>query len=192
MITLLVASAIAAGLTGAGVGYGVMRLRARSRARAQAAPAPSPPARTRSAGLSPGDVVAYEGEDWVLERGSELVDGAFLRVFEALSAEPRYVLQLDAEAERLVLARPYAELPEGRVADLVTVGVRSLELVARGAAEARDVAEALGLVSGRCAFTILADRAGRTLVVIEPASGARLALLGDRLDPRRVDVLLGG
>lgn len=132
------------------------------------------------------------GSELALDRASELDDGGVLRVLETIAAEPRYLVQLDPAAERVVLAAPYAELPEGRVADVVVLEGRTLTLARRGEAAARPVAaDRDGLLSGRVRFTILADRGGRHLVVLEPDSAPRLVLAGDLLDRRLIDVLPG-
>lgn len=153
---------------------------------------PAPP-RPRGPGLHPGDVLMLAGGELALERASELEDGALVRVLQAIASEPRFVVQLDGLGEHLVIATPYPSLPEGRVADEVAIGTRSLCLVRRGEAVARPVLEDReGLFSGRCRFTILADRAGKHLVVIEPEGAARLCLLGDLADRRLIDLLPGG
>ncbi len=186
IVEAVVLGAAALGLSAIAARWGWKR-RARGSAQAEQAAARSP----RPAGLAPGDVLSYDGVDLVLERGSELVDGARIRVLVALSVEPRYAVQLDDAGERVVLASPYDALPMGRVADVVEVGARSLSLVCRGDAAAADVVVDRGLLRGRVRFTMLADRAGRHLVVLEPDEGERLALLGDLVDPRRLDVLPG-
>lgn len=133
------------------------------------------------------------GGELALERGSELEDGSVVRVLQAITAEPTFVVQLDALGERLVIATPYPSLPEGRVADEVAIGTRSLSLVRRGEAVARPVLDDReGVFTGRCRFTILADRAGKHLIVIEPEAGARLCLLGELADRRLIDLLPGG
>ncbi len=166
---------------------------ARRAARARAAHPPPPARIIRGPGLHPGDVVMISGGELALERASELDDGGLLRVLETIAAEPRYVVQLDPAGERLVLARPYRDLPEGRVADVVELEGRMLTLARRGEAAARPVLpDREGLLTGRVRFTILADRGGRHLVVLEQEPGTRLVLTGDLLDRRLIDVLPGG
>jgi hypothetical protein len=161
-------------------------------AAARRAPEPTTP-RPRGPGLHPGDVLMLAGSELALERASEIEDGSVVRVLEAISQDPRFVVQLDAVGDRLVIATPYPRLPEGRVADVVAVESRSLSLVRRGEAVARPVLEGREpLFSGRCRFTVLADRAGKHLVVIEPEGGERLCLLGDLADRRLIDLLPGG
>lgn len=160
-----------------------------ARERAAERPAHAP---VRGPGLHPGDVVMIAGSELALDRSSELDDGGVLRVLETIAAEPRYLVQLDPAAERVVLATPYAELPEGRVADVVVLEGRTLTLARRGEAAARPVsADREGLLTGRVRFTVLADRGGRHLVVLEPDSAPRLVLTGDLLDRRLIDVLPG-
>jgi hypothetical protein len=164
----------------------------RSAAAARLAPKPAP-LRPRGPGLHPGDVLIMAGSEVALDRASDLEDGALVRVLEAISAEPRFVIQLDAVGDRIVIATPYARLPAGRVADVVAVESRSLSLVRRGEAVARPVVgDREPLFTGRCRFTVLADRAGKHLVVIDPEAAERLCLLGDLADRRLIDLLPGG
>lgn len=189
---MIVELAIGAALIGASSAIArTIWARRNTAAAARRAPAPGP--QPRGAGLHPGDVLMLAGAELALERASELEDGTLVRVLSAIASEPRFVVQLDAAGERLVLATPYPSLPEGRVADEVAVGGRSLSLVRRGEAVARRVLdEHEAVFTGRCRFAILADRAGKHLVVIEPEGGERLCLLGDLADRRLVDVLPGG
>lgn len=189
---MIVELALGAALIGAG-GAIARTIWARRNAAAAARRAPPEAPRPRGPGLHPGDVLMLAGSELALERASELEDGVLVRVLEAISREPRFVVQLDAAGERLVIAAPYARLPEGRVADVVAIESRSLSLVCRGEAVARPVlADREPLFSGRCRFTVLADRAGRHLVVVEPDGAERLCLLGDLADRRLIDLLPGG
>jgi hypothetical protein len=186
---------LALGAAIVGAGSAIARLLYQRRA-AAARPLPPPvsdrPAR-RGPGLHPGDVLMHDGVEHALERASELDDGTLVRVLQVIATSPRFVVQLDALGDRLVVATPYEALPEGRVADVVAIGVRSLSLVRRGEASARAVLDGHeGLFTGRCRFVVLADRGGKHLVVIEPEGGARLSLVGDLVDRRRIDVLPGG
>jgi len=163
-----------------------------ARARATAEAPPAAPI-VRGPGLHPGDVVMISGGELALERASELDDGGILRVLETIAAEPRYLVQLDPAGERIVLAKPYLDLPEGRVADVVEIEGRVLTLARRGEATSRPVLpDREGLLAGRVRFTVLADRGGRHLVVLDQEPGTRLALTGDLLDRRLIDVLPGG
>ena len=188
--------AVGAAILGAGsaIARALWTRRAATAAKALPPPPPPPsPPRPRGPGLHPGDVLMHDGLEHALERASELEDGTLVRVLEVISTPPRFVVQLDHAGERILLATSYDELPEGRVADVVALGVRSLQLVRRGEAAARPVLDDHGvLFTGRCRFTVLADRAGRHLVVVEPEGGARLCLVGDLVDRRRIDVLPGG
>jgi hypothetical protein len=185
--------AVGAALVTAGSAVARVLWSRRGRARRVAPPPQPAPAKKRGAGLYPGDVLMLAGAEHALDRATELDDGGLLRVLETIGAQPRYVVQLDALGEHLVLAEPYAELPEGRVADVVPLGVRALQLVRRGEALAQPVLDDHEpLVRGRCRFTVLADRGGKHLVVLEPEAGPRLCLVGDVLDRRLLDVLPGG
>ena len=191
MIEILLGAALVG--ASSAISRAVWLRRAARMAKANAAAAAEPPrGRSRSPGLHPGDVLMLAGSEVALERASELDDGGILRVLESIAAEPRYVIQLDVVGDRLVLAVPYTGLSEGRVADVVEVGGRPLTLLRRGEAAAHPVdADRDGLWSGRVRFAVLADRGGKHLVVLDPEGGPRIALAGDLLDRRLVDVLPG-
>lgn len=164
----------------------------------QSTPARASASGSSRRGLVPGDVVSIHGEDHVLERASEL--GSGMRIFETLGARPRFLVQLDEHATKLVLADRYDGLPEGRVADEVSVGGRTLRLLRREQTSAQAVhSERPASLTGPVECVLLADRAGRYLVVVEPSPntdtamprGYRLVLLGDVLDPRQVELLPG-
>jgi hypothetical protein len=189
---VIVELAIGAALIGASSAIARTIWARRNAAAATRRAATPPPPRARGPGLYPGDVLMLAGSELALERASEIEDGTLVRVLEAISREPRFVVQLDAVGDRLVIATPYPRLPEGRVADVVAVESRSLTLVRRGEAVARPVLDDREpLFSGRCRFTVLADRAGKHLIVIEPDGGERLCLLGDLADRRLIDLLPG-
>lgn len=185
--------ALGAAVLGAGSAFARWAWTRRAKPTALPAPTPAPTApRPREGGLYPGDVLLYANTELALERGTELRDGVVLRVLEVIAAEPRFVVQLDASGEQLVVATPYEGLPQGRVADQVALGVRSLGLIRRGEALAETLGEVDGPFAGRCRFTVLADRGGRHLVVIEPDAGTRLCLVGDLVDRRLLEVLASG
>ncbi|GAB4203005.1 MAG: hypothetical protein OHK0013_16780 [Sandaracinaceae bacterium] len=192
---------IAVGVAAAAVTTVVARvLWARRNRAAEATPAPAAAAApVRGPGLHPGDVLSGLGQELVLEAGSELDDGGFvLRVLEVVSTRPRHIVQLDVEGEVLVLAEPTTDVPAGRVADVMEVGGRVLGLVRRGHAVARPVRAdrpparwpSGAALSGGVEIVVLADRAGRSLIVLD-AGPERLALRGDRLDRRQLDLLPG-
>jgi hypothetical protein len=140
------------------------------------------------------------GREHVLEAGSELDDGGLvLRALDVLAVRRQSVLQLDAAGEVLVLAEPTEDVPQGRVADSIAQDGRILSLVRRGRAMARAIlpdrppaAWPSGApLTGPVEYVVLADRAGRHLVVLQ-AGDERLALRGDRLDRRQLDILPGG
>jgi hypothetical protein len=72
------------------------------------------------------------------------------------------------------------------------IGGRTLVLERRGTAQAHAKGEGVGAIDAASApYVVLGERGGRALVVIDLPSG-RLALLGERVDPRVVDKLGGG
>ncbi len=185
--------ALGAAIVGAGGALARFVLARRAASAAKALPPLKPAPRPRGPGLHPGDVLMQDGVEHALERASELEDGTLVRVLEVIATSPRFVVQLDMLGEQLVIATPYVELPQGRVADVVAIGARSLQLVRRGEASARTVLDDHeALFSGRCRFTVLSDRGGKHLIVVEPEGGSRLCLVGDLVDRRRIDVLPGG
>jgi hypothetical protein len=198
-VLIEVAVGVAAAAAAAAVARGLWARRART-------PAPGTPvveapnaSAARGPGLAPGDVLTGLGQEQVLEMGSELDDGGLvLRVLDVLSARRQHVLQLDVAGEALVLAEPTEAVPAGRVADTVELEGRILGLVRRGRATARPIRSdrppsawpSGAPLTGEVAYVILADRGGRHLVVLE-AGTERLALRGDRLDRRQLDILPG-
>jgi hypothetical protein len=189
---VIVELAIAAGVASVA---SALAARAWMSRRRPAAPSPAPPPATaaRGPGLYPGDVLSMSGEEAVLEQGSELDDGGFvLRIFELISVRPRFLVQLDLAGEALVIAEPTGAVPEGRVADAVELEGRTLGLVRRGKANARAVVAGSPTPwSGELAYVVLGDRGGRRLVVLDAPGQPRLALSGDLLDRRMVDLLPG-
>jgi hypothetical protein len=148
-------------------------------------------ARKPKAGLSSGDVIAIPGEELVLD-GSLVLDegGPVLTAFALLAAErDRWLVQLDSDGNDLALVKETSEL-SGEIPAMLPLGGRTLALEKRGVAIARTAGAGVPAVDGaRAHFVILAERGGRIAIVIDPTSAPRLALVGERIDPRVVDRL---
>lgn len=155
------------------------------------APPPEPPRATGPRGLKVRDVVTGPGLEVALGAMIELDEnGLVLRAFRTLEHEERWLVQLDREGKRLALGQPTADVPAGNVPEALPVGGRTVRIQRRGWAVVR--CEGDVPVMQRARYAVLAERAGRTVVVIDPDGGARLALALDELDIRGIDVLQGG
>lgn len=151
-------------------------------------------ARPVERGLVSGDVLMIPGEELVLGGSLALDEGGFvLRAFSLVgAAQDRWLVQLDPDARDLVLAATSDAIPEGPVPAELPLQGRTLRLEKRGTARVAAQGEGAPAIDGKLApFVILGERGGRVVVVID-APGARVALLGERLDPRVVDRLGGG
>jgi len=151
-------------------------------------------ARARERGLVSGDVVMIPGEELALGGMLALDEGGFvLRAFSLIgAARDRWLVQLDPDARDLVLATETDLIGPGAVPASLPIGGRTLVLERRGTAQAHGKGEGVGAIDGaRAPYVVLAERGGRALIVIDLPS-ARLALLGERVDPRVVDKLGGG
>jgi hypothetical protein len=183
---------VAVGLAAAALAGGLVRVLRRPAPPPLPPPAPEPPRSAGPRGLKVRDVITGPGLEVALGGVLELdEDGFVLRAFRTLEHEERWLVQLDREGRRLALGAPSAEVPAGSVPEALPIGGRTVRLERRGVAQVRSEGE--GLPAMQCArYAVLAERAGRTLVVIDPEGGARLALALDELDPRGLDVLRGG
>lgn len=158
-----------------------------------AAPAlPSAPVPTGPRGLRCRDVVTGPGLEVALHAMIELdEDGLVLRAFRTLELEERWLVQLDREGKRLALGAATREVPDGQIPEALPIGGRMVRIQRRGWAVARIEGDGIPPMQ-RVRYAILAERAGRTVVVLDPEAGARLALRLDELDVRGIDVLQGG
>jgi len=182
---------VAVGLAAVALAGGLVRALRRP-APPASPPRPAPQRAAGPRGLKVRDVVTGPGLEVALGAVLELDEGGLvLRAFRTLEHEERWLVQLDREGLRLALGRPTDEVPAGSVPEALPLGGRTVRLERRGAAEVRSEGEGLPAMQ-RVRYAVLAERAGRTLVVIDPEGGPRLALALDELDPRGLDVLRGG
>jgi hypothetical protein len=146
-----------------------------------------------SVGLNVGDVVLRGSDELWLTAVIELdEDGSRLRLFRASKgAQTVWVAQLDDAGQQLALLSESAEIPEGNVPDRLPVAGRVLSLRRKGRAEVRTRGEPLPPTSKTARFTLLGDAGGRLAIVIDYDEAPRLALVGDRVERARIDVLPG-
>jgi hypothetical protein len=144
-------------------------------------------------GLRVGDVLLHLGDAlWlagVIELDEEGSRIQLFRVFE--NARARWLAQLDEHAQELALLSESSEIPEGNVPDRMPIGGRVLSLRRRGRAVVRTRGEHLPSLSGTARFAILGEAGGRLAIVVDPESGARLTLVGDRVERGLFEVLPG-
>jgi hypothetical protein len=151
-------------------------------------------ARPTERGLVSGDVLMIPGEELALGGSIALDEGGFvLRAFSLVAAaNDRWLVQLDPDARDLVLTSETDVVGDSHVPSTLPVGGRTLTLEKRGTARLTAAGEGVPDVDGKLApYVVLGERGGRVVVVID-APNRRLALLGERLDPRVVDKLGGG
>lgn len=167
---------------------------ARDEARKQAGSAEKRGAR----GLRPGDVLMLHREELVVVGALELDEqGHVVRVARVIGgvgagrSGATWVLQLDPDARELAALSESRDIPEGAVPDGLPLGGRLLRLVRRGKARVVREGDELPAIGATATYTILAERGGRTAIVIDSGQ-LRLALAGDRLDTRMVELLPGG
>ncbi len=145
-------------------------------------------------GLVSGDVVMIPGEELVLGGSVSLDEGGLvLRAFSLVgAARDRWLVQLDPNGRDLALTSETTEIGEGAVPSELPLAGRTLTLEKRGVARVQARGEGAPAIDGaRAPYVILSERGGRIAIVVD-APGARLALLGERLDSRVVDRLGGG
>lgn len=188
--------ALALGVGGAAIGV-LRALRAiRSRAPAEASELGKAlaAARGKDRGLVSGDVLMIPGEELALGGVLALDEGGHvLKAFSLIgAAQGRWLVQLDEGARDLALTAETGEIGEGPVASELPLAGRILGLERRGTARAQGKGEGVPtLDSQRAPYVVLGERGGRVAIVID-LPGQRLALVGERLDPRVVDRLGGG
>lgn len=150
-------------------------------------------ARTTERGLVSGDVLMIPGEELALGGSVTLDEGGVVLVLFALvgARRDRWLVQLDRTARDLALTEESSSIVGEVPATLPLLG-RTLTLERRGVARALARGEGVPMVEGaRAPFVVLSERGGRVAIVID-LPGQRLALVGERLDPRVVDRLGGG
>ncbi|MCB9595578.1 MAG: hypothetical protein H6719_22850 [Sandaracinaceae bacterium] len=152
------------------------------------------PLREGPRGLRVGDVLLYADSELWLAGCLELDEEGFVaRVFVCPGGErAEYVVQLDSDANDLVMAASTDEVPDGVVPESLPIGGRRLRLESRGVADVRREGEHLPRSTERANYAILADVGGRTLLVVDFVKGRRLALVGDRVGRHMLDLLPGG
>ena len=102
-------------------------------------------------------------------------------------------MHLDPDAKEIVLANETTELGDGRVPDALMLGGRTLSLRKRGRGRVTASGSDVPAVSGRnAAYVILAERGGKVAIAIDVEGSPRIALTGELVDRRTVDVLPGG
>ena len=146
-------------------------------------------------GLKDGDVLLVIGEELALGSTLQIDEAGFvLRALRTIgTASASWVVQLDSEARTIALASESSELGDGRVADALLIGGRTLTLKTRGrgriASTGPDVPQANGKSA---AYVVLTERGGTVAVAIDIDGLPRIALLGKIVDRRTVDLLPGG
>lgn len=146
-------------------------------------------------GLKDGDVLLVVGEELALGSTLEIDEAGFvLRGLRTIGrASASWVVHLDAEARDIVLANETDELGEGRVADSVLVGGRTLTLKKRGRGRLRTSGPDVPAADGRsAAYVVLSERGGKSVIAIDIDGLPRIALVGELVDRRTVDLLPGG
>ncbi len=151
--------------------------------------------RTSPRGLKDGDVLLVVGEELALGSTLEIDEAGFvLRGLRTIGrASASWVVHLDPDAKEIVLASETLELGEGRVADSLLMGGRTLALKARGRGRVRAVGPDVPAAHGKsAAYVVLGERGGRFAIVIDIDGHPRIALAGELVDRRTVDLLPGG
>ena len=147
-------------------------------------------------GLHVGDVLLYADDElWLAGRVDIDDDGVLVSLFPTPGAtRASYVAQLDREGQDVALLHPTDALPAGRVADVIELDGRTLRMRRRGKARLPRHGESLPTLPGsadeRIEFIYAADAGGRVLIVLETET--RLALFGEQVPRRMLDLLPGG
>jgi hypothetical protein len=151
-------------------------------------------ARAKDRGLVSGDVLMIPGEELALGGVLALDEGGHVLSAFALigAARDRWLVQLDEAGRDLALVSETSDVGEGPVPSELPIGGRTLTLERRGTARVEGKGEGVPTLDAqRAPYVVLAERGGRIAIVID-LPGQRLALTGERLDPRVVDRLGGG
>ncbi len=151
-------------------------------------------ARALDRGLVSGDVLMIPGEELALGGALHLHEGGpVLRAFALVGGErDRWLVQLDEAGRDLVLARETDLVGDGHVSSELAAFGRVLTLERRGTARVSATGEDVPRADGALApYVVLGERGGRAVIVLD-LPGRRVALAGERLDPRVVDRLGGG
>jgi hypothetical protein len=146
-------------------------------------------------GLKDGDVLLVVGEELALGSTLEIDEaGLVLRGLRTIGrASASWVLHLDPDAQDIVLANETAELGEGRVPDALLIGGRTLTLKRRGRGRVRASGPDVPAADGKsAAYVVLAERGGKVAIAIDVDGLPRIALVGELVDRRTVDLLPGG
>jgi hypothetical protein len=146
-------------------------------------------------GLKDGDVLLVVGEELALGSTLEIDEAGFaLRGLRTIGrASASWVVHLDADAREIVLANETLELGEGRVADVLMLEGRTLTLRTRGRGRVRAAGPDVPAASGKgAAYVVLTERGGKVAIAIDIDGLPRIALVGELVDRRTVDLLPGG
>ncbi len=171
------------------------RARQRRRTAARAATARSGAAGTATPrGLRVGDVLLdADAEHWLAGALHLEEDGLVMRLFRCPGhATAPWLAQLDAAGDDLARLHPTTEVPDGAVPDALPVAGLRYALRRRG--EARVTREGSDVPRGvyRARYIELRGPGGRALLVLDLDDGTRLALVGERVERERLDLLPGG
>lgn len=170
--------------------------RAVEKRRADAAPTEAEPKKRKDRsgprGLRVGDVLLYANTELWLAGCFELDEEGFVaRVFQAPGNDRApWLVQLDPDAQVLVLARDCDEVPGGAVPAELPIGGMRLALQRRGHADVHCDGDA-PWTSGRAEYVLLGGPGGRTLLVVDFDGGERVALYGERTGRELFDFLPG-
>jgi hypothetical protein len=157
-------------------------------------PVAAPATRGEPRGLRVADVVLYaDTELWLAGALHLEEDGFVMRVFRT-PGTPRasWLVQLDADAGDVALCDPTSDVPAGSVPESLPLAGQRLVLRRRGHARLRGEGTDVPTGVSRARYIELRGAGARTLVVLDFDTGARLALLGDRVGRELLDVLPGG
>ena len=169
------------------------RRRAELEKQATEASTADPAAAARARGLRVDDVLLYADEELWLAGALELDEEGFVaRLFRTPGAKRcDWLVQLDADAERVALLRNTTDVPTGTVPERLRVDGMVLSLVKRGRACVRSEGAQLPTVPDAVRYAILAASGGRTLVVLDFEGAPRIAVSGELVPREMLDLLAG-